>query len=212
MNDVIGFFIDAYRETSVTLIVLETIAFIFGIASVWFAKNADIRVYPTGIICTVITVYLLYVNDYYGDMMMNFYYSMMSIYGWWNWSQKKGNDVVIPISRTNRNEKFTGILMFVVTMIVTFLVYLMFDYTIEVPNIIDIITSGIFFTAMWYMANKKIENWTLWIIANIITVPLYAYRGLGMLSMQYIIFTILAIQGYKEWTKNLNKSHQTVLK
>jgi len=86
---------------------------------------------------------------------MNFYYSMMSIYGWWNWSQKKGNDVVIPISRTNRIEKFTGILMFVVTMIVTFLVYLMFDYTIEVPNIIDIITSGIFFTAMWYMANKK---------------------------------------------------------
>ena len=160
MNDVIGFFIDAYRETSVTLIVLETIAFIFGIASVWFAKNADIRVYPTGIICTVITVYLLYVNDYYGDMMMNFYYSMMSIYGWWNWYQKKGNDVVIPISRTNRIEKFTGILMFVVTMIVTFLVYLMFDYTIEVPNIIDIITSGIFFTAMWYMANKKIENCT----------------------------------------------------
>ena len=56
MNDVIGFFIDAYRETSDTLIVLEAIAFIFGIASVWFAKNADIRVYPTGIICTVITV------------------------------------------------------------------------------------------------------------------------------------------------------------
>ncbi|HAJ83067.1 nicotinamide mononucleotide transporter, partial [Zunongwangia profunda] len=56
---------------------------------------------------------------------------------------------------------------------------------------------------MWYMAIKKLENWTLWIFADIITVPLYAYRGLGMLSLQYIIFTILAIQGYLVWKRNL---------
>ena len=79
-------------------------------------------------------------------------------------------------------------------------------------NYIDIFTSGIFFTAMWYMANKKLENWTLWILADIITVPLYAYRGWGMLSLQYLIFTILAIQGYFAWKKLLNKSLQTSLK
>jgi nicotinamide mononucleotide transporter len=62
------------------------------------------------------------------------------------------------------------------------------------------------------MANKKIENWTLWIIADIITVPLYAYRGLGMLSLQYVIFTILAIQGYKEWNTYLNKNKPTASK
>ena len=91
----------------------------------------------------------------------------------------------------------------------TYTVYKTFDYTIEFANYIDILTSGIFFTAMWYMANKKIENWTLWIIADVITVPLYAYRGLGMLSLQYVIFTILAIQGYKEWNTYLNKNRPT---
>lgn len=206
MTDLIDFFIDAYRETSTLYIVLEAIAFIFGIASVWYAKKENILVYPTGLIATSITVYLLYKASYFGDMMMNFYYSMMSIYGWWNWSRKKNDTYVVPISRTNAREKLIGVVLVILTMMVTYGVYRFFDYTIETVNYIDIFTSGIFFTAMWYMATKKIENWTLWIFADVITVPLYAYRGLGMLSLQYLIFTILAIQGYLAWKKSLDKN------
>jgi nicotinamide mononucleotide transporter len=209
MNHIFDFFIDPYRGMPTFQIVLEAIAFVFGILSVWYAKKANILVYPSGIICTVITVYLLYINQYFGDMMMNLYYTIMSIYGWWNWSRKKENKYVVPISRTNLTEKLVGILFFVLTMIVTYFVYKAYGYTLQIPNYIDIVTSGIFFTAMWYMANKKLENWTLWIIADIITIPLYAYRGLGMLSLQYLIFTILAIQGYIEWKKSLNNSRQT---
>ena len=206
MTELIDFFIDAYRETSALYIVLEAIAFIFGIASVWYAKKENILVYPTGLIATSITVYLLYKASYFGDMMMNFYYSIMSIYGWWNWSRKKDDAYVVPISRTNTKEKLIGVILVILTMMVTYGVYRFFDYTIETVNYIDIFTSGIFFTAMWYMANKKIENWTLWIFADVITVPLYAYRGLGMLSLQYLIFTILAIQGYLAWRKSLDKN------
>lgn len=209
MNHIFDFFIDAYRESSWIIITLEAIAFVFGILSVWFAKKVNIWVYPTGLVCTVITVYLLYINGYIGDMLMNFYYSVMSIYGWWNWARKKQNKPVVPISRTTSKEKIIGVVLFVLTVMVTYTVYKTFDYTLEIPNYIDIVTSGIFFTAMWYMANKKIENWTLWIIADIITVPLYAYRGLGMLSLQYVIFTILAIQGYREWNTYLNKNNPT---
>jgi len=210
MNQIFDFFIDAYRGTPTYLIILEAIAFLFGIMSVYYAKKTNILVYPTGLICTVITVYLLYVSEYYGDMMMNFYYSVMSIYGWWNWSRKKDNRLLVPISRTNIKEKGIGVILFILTMIITFSVYKAYDYQMEIPNYIDVVTSGIFFTAMWYMANKKLENWTLWIIADIITIPLYAYRGLGMLSLQYLIFTILAIQGYIEWKKSLNKNQQSV--
>ena len=206
MTHIFDFFIDAYRNAPTSQIVLEVIVFVFGILSVWYAKNENILVYPTGIICTVITVYLLYINQYFGDMMMNLYYSVMSIYGWWNWSRKKGDTLIVPISRTTNNEKLIGIGFFVLTMLVTYFIYIGFDYDMEIPNYIDIFTSGIFFTAMWYMANKKLENWTLWIIADIITIPLYAYRGLGILSLQYVIFTILAIQGYIQWKKSLNKS------
>ena len=205
MNHIFDFFIDAYQNTPTFQIVLEAVAFIFGVLSVWYAKNENILVYPTGIICTVITVYLLFINEYLGDMMMNFYFSIMSVYGWWNWSRKKEDKLVIKISRTNFKEKLIGVGLFILTMIITYLVYVGFDYTLGIPNYIDIFTSGIFFTAMWYMANKKIENWTLWIIGDLITIPLYAYRGLGILSLQYLIFTILAIQGYLVWRKSINQ-------
>jgi nicotinamide mononucleotide transporter len=76
---------------------------------------------------------------------------------------------------------------------------------IQLENYIDIFTSGVFFVARWFMANKKIESWIFWIVGDLITIPLYAYRGLGMLSLQYLIFTILAIQGYNQWKKSLVK-------
>lgn len=208
MNQIFDFFLDAYRQSPFYLIILEAIAFVFGILSVYFAKKANILVYPTGIICTIITVYILNVSEYYGDMMMNIYYSIMSIYGWWNWARKKANKPLVPISRTSGKEKLIGVLFFVSTMIITYLVYKAYGYDLKIPNYIDVVTSGIFFTAMWYMANKKLENWTLWILGDIITIPLYAYRGLGMLSLQYLIFTILAIQGYIEWKKRLDSNLQ----
>jgi nicotinamide mononucleotide transporter len=206
MKEIIDFFIDAYAEAPITFIILEAIAFVFGIASVYYAKKEDIWVYPTGLVATIITVYLLYKASYFGDMTMNFYYSVMSIYGWYNWSRKKNNAKVVAISRTNLREKLIGIILCLATILVTFGVYKYFGQEIKNENYIDIFTSGLFFTAMWYMAIKKIENWTLWIIADLITVPLYAYRGLGMLSLQYLIFTVLAIQGFLEWKKSLDKS------
>lgn len=209
MSEIIDFFLNAYSEASSLDISLEAIAFVFGIASVVYAKKENILVYPTGLVATIITVYLLYKAGYFGDMMMNFYYSVMSIYGWWNWSRKKENKYIVPISRTNLKEKGIGFVLFVLTMIVTYSVYRYYGQEILTENYIDIFTSGVFFTAMWYMANKKIENWTLWIFADIITVPLYAHRGLGMLSLQYLIFTILAIQGYLAWKKTLDKNPST---
>ncbi|QMU66628.1 MAG: nicotinamide riboside transporter PnuC [Flavobacteriaceae bacterium] len=203
------FFLKSYQNTPTLFIVLEGIAFVFGIASVWYAKKENILVYPTGLIATIITVYLLYKATYFGDMMMNLYYSIMSIYGWWNWSRKKNNKTVVPISGTTVKEKIVGVFWMAATMLLTYSVYNYFGNEIKTENYLDIFTSGIFFTAMWYMANKKIENWTLWIFADIITVPLYAYRGLGMLSLQYLIFTILAIQGYNAWKKSLNKPRLT---
>ncbi len=200
----IDFFIDAYRETSTVDILLEAIAFFFGIISVYFAKKENILVYPTGLVATVITVYLLYKVGYFGDMVINFYYSLMSIYGWYIWSRPRADNSKLPITRTNSTEKLMGVGMFLLTIIVIFGVYKGFGYAMKTENYIDMLTSGIFFTAMWYMALKKIESWTLWIIADVISIPLYAYRGLGMLSLQFLIFTILAVQAYLQWRKILN--------
>ena len=202
----IEFFVDAYKNASMTQIILEFIAFVCGILSVWFAKKENILVYPTGLIATIITVYLLFIAGYVGDMLINAYFSVMSIYGWYKWSRKTQNEDNLPISRTSKKEKITGILLFIVTIFVVYGIYKLFDYEIHNDNYIDMVASGIFFTGMWYMALKKIENWTLWIIGDLIVTPLYAYRGLGILSLQYLIFTIVAISAYLEWKKILNST------
>ena len=209
MSPIFDFFLDPYRERSGFFILLEVFAFVFGIASVVLAKRESILVYPTGLIATVITMYLFFKDRLLGDMMITLYYSLMSIYGWWNWSWRKEGAPVVPISRTNKTEKGIGFLLFVAASGLNYFIYKVFEVPIGPSNYADILTSGIFFTAMWYMATKKLENWTLWILADLITIPLYAYRGWGMLSLQYLIFTILAVQGYREWKKRLNKSLQT---
>jgi len=209
MNEIYEFFLEAYSNSPTFIIILEFIAVVFGIISVVYAKKENILVYPTGIICTVITIYLLYRAQYFGDMMMNIYYSIMSIYGWWNWSRIKDNRYIVLITRTNKKEYLIASFFFLLTIGITFFVYKMNLDFLEIPNYIDIFTSGVFFTAMWLMANKKIESWIFWIVGDIITIPLYSYRGLGILSLQYLIFLILAIQGYYEWKKTLNKQSQT---
>ncbi len=205
MVELYDFFLEAYSTYSKLDIGLEFLAFSFGIISVIYAKKENILVYPTGIICTVITVYILYKAQYFGDMMMNIYYSFMSIYGWWNWSRIENDKYLLKITRFSKNDLGLTVFLFLLTVTITYAVYTFNLTEIKIPNYIDMFTSGLFFTAMWLMANKKLESWVFWIIGDIITVPLYAYRGLGMLSLQYIIFTILAIQGYIEWKKHLSR-------
>ena len=201
------FFFLPYKQASWLQIILEALVFVFGIISVLCAKKESIWVYPTGLVATIITTYLLYKAQYFGDMAMNAYYTIMSVYGWYKWADyKKGEE--LPISVISKKEGLIGFGLFLLTMGVTYLIYVFFDYTLEIPNYIDIFTSGIFFTGMWYMALKKIENWILWIIGDFIAIPLFAYRGLGMLSLQYVIFTILAILALIEWKKILNNSLQ----
>lgn len=210
MDTILNWLLNSYTNKTFVVIVLEAIVLVTGIASVWYAKKENILVYPTGLMATLISVYLLLLDKLYGDTLMNFYFSIMSVYGWWNWARTKNNEKVIKISRTNSKEKLIGLGLFLLTILITYLICITFLDTIEFANYIDMLTSGIFFTAMWYMAKKKIENWTLWIVGDIITVPLYAYRGWGMLSLQYFIFTILAIQAYYLWKKNLNNNPQIV--
>lgn len=197
----IDFFLESYRDKILCDIILEIIVFFFGIISVVFAKKENILVYPTGLVATILSTYLLYKVGYFADMTINAYFSLMSIYGWINWSKSKDDVAVYQISRTNTKQKTTGIILFLVTIVFMYGVYRFFERPILPENYIDILTSGLFFVAMWLMALKKIENWTLWIIGDLISIPLYGYRGLGILSVQFIIFTLLAVLAYIEWKK-----------
>jgi len=230
MSDLIDFFLEPYQTATAFNIILEIIAATFGVISVFYAKKENILVFPTGIISTAIYVYLLTQWNLYGDLIINIYYTIMSIYGWYMWRKIIGdNQSHISISKTTKLDKIKAFGIFIFTSIFVIIVYryynvmpndLNFNESIEFAfskltsgNLVDFkkatpfldtFTTGMFFAAMWLMANKKLENWTLWIAGNIVSIPLYFVKGFGFTGIQYSVFLILAILGYKEWKKILD--------
>lgn len=235
MNQIIDFFLEPYKAASALNIILEFLAAAFGVASVVLAKKENIWVFPIGIISTGIYVYLLYQWTLFGDLIINIYYTLMAVFGWYMWSKLIDKKKIhIPISKTNLKDKLKAIGIFLFTSIFVIIVYRYYNimpnslnfneslnfafsnltsgniekFRLAIP-FIDTFTTGIFFAAMWLMALKKIENWTLWIIGNTASIPLYFVKGYGFTGIQYLIFLILAILAYKQWKKSLNKNQVT---
>ena len=234
MDTLIEFFLAPYKEASVLNILLEFIAAFFGVISVFYAKKENILVYPTGIISTGLYVYLLSQWALYGDLIINIYYTIMSLYGWYMWTHisEKTHQALV-ITRTNFNDKLKAFGIFVFTAVFVIFVYRYYEV---MPNLnfsdsfdfayihltsgnliefrkatpyLDTFTTAAAFVAMWLMANKKIENWIFWILTNIVSIPLYFVKGYGFTGLQYIIFLILAFLGYKAWKAHLDRNLQT---
>ena len=157
-------------------------------------------------ISTLIFVYLLFKWELLGDMLINGYYFIMSIYGWYIWTRKVDKTHVNQISTTTFKEKKISIVLFIAALLFVFIIYQKFDKWTSWVAYIDTITTAIFFVGMWLMAKRKIENWIFWIVGDLISVPLYLYKGFTFTSFQYFGFTFIAIFGYLAWKKNLHKT------
>ena len=206
MSPIFEFLFGQYSGYASIDIVLELIGILFGLLSVWYAKKNTVWVYPTGMISTAIFVYLLLKWALLGDMIINAYYFVMSVYGWYYWSKKEEEVIVHPITSTSKKEVKTAVLLFVASILFVFWVYQAFDKWKDWTAYVDTFTTAIFFVGMGLMARRKIEHWLFWIVGDIISIPLYFFKGLTLTSFQYIIFTLIAIYGYRSWKKILDKS------
>ena len=200
-DQIFDYFFKPYEEYYVFDIFLEFIAVFLGILSVIFAKMNKIAVYPAGMISTGIFVYLLFHFKLLGDMIINAYFFFMSIYGWFYWSYKKEGKIINKVSYGSNKDYIIGALIFLISLILISIIYKLFNVFNSWSAYIDTLTTGIFFVAMWLMARRKVESWIFWIIGDIISIPLYLYKGLAITTIQYFIFTIIAVMGYKSWVK-----------
>ena len=208
MSELINQIFEQYSQYSNIDISLELIAVFFGLLSVWFSKNNNVLVYPTGIINTSIFVYLLVKWELLGDMIINVYYFLMSIYGWYYWTRKSNNEGYTPITRMHSTDIKIILIIIVSSVLFVSCLYSFFEKWSGFVSYVDIITTAIFFAGMWLMARRKIESWFFWILGDIISVPLYLAKGLAFSSFQYLIFTIIAIAGYYKWKSIYNNKKQ----
>ncbi len=209
MLQIFEYLVDPYMGYEIGDIFLEIVAVVMGLASVYFAKKDHLWVYPTGMISTAIYVYLLVQAGLVGDVLINAYYFIMSVYGWFYWTQKKEGITVHAIASINRRETLMSVFLFIGSIVGVGLLYVFFDKANDWTAPVDTLTTALFFVGMWLMARRKIQHWIFWIIGDVISVPLYLVKGLGLTSLQYIIFTLIAIFGYREWKKRLHNNPQT---
>lgn len=183
---------------------LEAVAVFFGIASVFYSIKKNILVFPTGMVSTLIYVYICLKYKLYADMGINAYYFAMSIYGWYLWSRPTEGKVELPVSWLSTKGVVQSIVLFFVSYGILYAVLANFTDS-DVPYW-DSFTTSSAFVGMWLMAKKKVENWIAWIITDIVSVPLYFYKGLMLTSFQFVFFTVLATIGLIEWMKTAKKT------
>ena len=200
MQEILKEFTEGLKNTSWP----EYLAVFFGIASVLFSRKENIWVYPTGIINTVMYTWFCFQWwNLYAEGSLNFYYTVMSIYGWWVWTRKKDGKE-LPITFNNRKDWSISIAFFFISWGLLF--FILKKYTNSSVPWGDSFASATAYTGMWQMARKKVENWVWWIITNFASIPLYFYKHAVFTSVQYLVFLVLAIMGLVTWRKKVKNS------
>lgn len=200
MQEIVQKFLTNLQDTSA----LEFIAVIAGIVSVVFSRIENIWVYPTGLVNTIIYIYLSFKYHLIGEATVNFYYTVMSIYGWWLWTRKdRKEQPLIRITYSTKKEWVQQILFFGGFYFAIFfaLTYLKNNFFEGVIPWGDAVASATAFTGMWLMAKKKVESWWWWIATNSASIPLYFVKGLVFTSVYYIVLLVLAVFGLTEWQR-----------
>lgn len=176
-------------------LIIEIIAVITGLLSIWFSYKVNILVYPIGMISLAIYVFLFTKNGLYANSIINFLYFIISIFGWWNW-QKPVRERELKVSFLNKKEKWITILIF------CGLILLINLFTPKNLSIrLDYMTSAAGLIAMALTSFKKVENWGFYLVADIVLIPLCISNGLYFTTIQYLGYTILAVMGYINWSK-----------
>jgi nicotinamide mononucleotide transporter len=183
---------------------LEYIAVFSGIISVWFSRKENILVYPTGLINTIVYIYISIKGSLLGEASVNLYYTLMSIYGWILWAKRnEQHEHIVHITYSDKRWWIYQLLFFAAFYIAIFIA-LTFLKKSFAPGAIpwaDAFASATAFTGMWMMTRKKVESWGWWIATNIASIPLYFVKHYVFTSVYYLILLVFAFWGLSEWRK-----------
>ena len=183
----------------------EGLAVIAGIASVLLSRVASVWLYPVGLVNSVFYVWLSMQGQLLGEASVNIFYTAVSLYGWWLWLQKKdsGHKPALEISFLSRRGWLLSIAATIGLYAALFLA-LRFAKEAFAPGAIpwaDAFASATAYVGMWLMARKKVESWVWWIATDVASVPLYYAKGYAFTTVQFAVFTVLAVLGLVEWRR-----------
>lgn len=193
---------------------LEYIAVVAGIISVWYSKKENVLVYPIGLINTIAYMYISAKGHLFGEVTVNTYYTVMSVIGWLAWNKKVANtgQKTLQITTASTKEWVQHLTFFTICFLAIYasLIYLQKSFYTVIP-LPDALASATAFTGMWLMVRKKLESWYWWIVSNLFAIPLYFVKNYMLTAVYYLILLVLAILGYIEWKRKLQAKIRQVV-
>lgn len=178
---------------------LELFAALTGIASIYLSRKVSVLTFPIGLLSLFCYIFIFYNEGWNGNMLINVYYVVMSIYGWLHWLRPNSYGDTLKVSFSTQKEIILSIIICIGSIA---LIFLLNKYLSDGEmSCLDAISAGFGIVGMWLTTQKKVENWVAYLIADIILIPMCLHNGLYFTSVQYLIYCYLAVTGFFSWRK-----------
>lgn len=187
-------------------LIIEIIAVATGLLSVWYSKKINVLVFPIGIISVLLYVFIFIKNGLFANAVINFLYFVISVFGWWNWVKATSNEQRATSNDTLQVTFLTKKHRLLTLAIVIVLLVISKIFTTDTPTFLDYFTGVLGLGGMLFTALKKVENWVLYLLCDIILIPLCIVNGLYLTVLQYLIYAIIAVMGCISWSKEAKKN------
>jgi nicotinamide mononucleotide transporter len=182
---------------------LEWIAAIAGAASVYLSTRESIWSWPTGIVNVALYTIVFWRTGLYSDMGLQVVYFVLSVYGWYEWLHGGTGRTELKVSRATGKD-WVAVLGVGVLFWLTLARYTSTLRGVALPYL-DAGLTTMSLVAQWMMTRKILENWVIWIVADIIYVPMYLYKQLPVTAALYLVFLGLAMIGLRDWQRSYRR-------
>ena len=181
---------------------IELLGSVLSIIYLYLSIKQRVSLWIFGFLCSLLYVVVFFQSKFYADMSLQFYYLGVSAFGWISWKAgKPENRKELPVKRTT---PLSGAIILVIALVLYFLYYfILSEYTDSPLPKADAFTTALSIVATWMLARKMIEHWWLWIIVDSVSAGLYFYKALYPTAILFVIYTVMAIIGYRQWKKSL---------
>jgi len=191
---------------------VELLGAILGIAYIFFSIRQSILTWPVGLLTSLLYVWVFFVSKLYADMGLQMYYVVISIYGWYEWlfGNQANHSEPIKVSRLKWR---LGIILLVISVLLFLLIwYILKNFTDSPVPMADSLATSLSIVATWMLARKILEHWLVWIFVDAFSVGLFWYKDLMPTVVLFVVYTVMAYIGYREWKQEVIKQLTTVSK
>ncbi len=192
---------------------IELAGTIFAIIYLSLSIRENIWLWPVGFLTSFFYLIVFFQSRLYADMGLQFYYLVVSVYGWFHWLGQRNKGVlvktVLPTVSITKLEWIVYLLAIGILIIFIYLALIFLPGLLNLPPsdlpLGDAFTTAASIVATWMLARKILENWLIWIVVNAFSLGMYAYKGLHITVFLFVIYTAMSVVGYYRWKTHMQQ-------